>query len=132
MKGDPADPRSWIKLARTHLDRARRELQAGDPSAAAFWLQQAAETGLKGWLIGRGWDLIKTHDLARLLVEVRDRHPAFDPAWFEPAAHRLTQIYFTDRYVDESPDPEPDAAEARDLHDQVERLLGALFPEESG
>lgn len=48
--------------------------------------------------------------------------------WFEPAAVRLTKLYFTDRYVDDSPDPEPDAAECASLLIDVERLHSQLFP----
>ena len=44
-----------------------------DVHAATLWLEQSAEKAAKGWLIGRGWILVKTHDLERLANEVKLR-----------------------------------------------------------
>lgn len=52
--------------ARIDLRRAHATVRDADFGAAAFWLQQSAEKTLKGWLIGCGWALVKTHDLERL------------------------------------------------------------------
>ena len=70
--------------------------------------------------------MVKTHDLERLANEVKLR--GLDVSWFSPAAIRLRQLYFTDRYVDDSPDPDPDEAECRQLLAAVERLIDDLFP----
>lgn len=110
----------------TDLARARKNSEEGDLSAATLWLEQSAEKALKGWLIGRGWTLVKTHDLERLCKEVRSY--GFDVSWFEPSSIRLRQLYFTDRYVDDSPDSEPDPAECLRLLADVERLVNELFP----
>lgn len=108
------------------LAGARRNLAAGDLSFAAFGLQQAAEKAIKGWLIGRGWAMVKTHDLRRLILEAAER--GIDIRWFDPSGVRLLQLYFTDRYVDDSDDVEPDAAEIAHLLADVERLQAQLFP----
>lgn len=126
MKGDPANPADWLKIANVDLVRARKGLADGDLPAATLWLEQASEKAAKGWLIGQGWPLIKTHDLERLANEIGLR--GLDASWFRPAAIRLRQLYFTDRYVDDSPDPEPDPAECGQLLADVERFIADLFP----
>jgi HEPN domain-containing protein len=71
--------------------------------------------------------LVKTHDLERLANEM-GLH-GLDVSWFHPAAIRLRQLYFSDRYVDDSPDPEPDEAECRLLLAAVERFIGGILPD---
>jgi hypothetical protein len=51
-----------------------------------------------------------------------------DLAFFLPCGRRLRQLYLTDRYVDDSPDPEPDMAECETLLQELDRLLEILFP----
>ena len=126
MKGDPSNPADWLKIALADLVRARKNLAECDLPAATLWLEQSAEKATKGYLIGQGWTLVKTHDLERLANELRQR--GLDVSWFQSAAIRLRQLYFTDRYVDDSPDPEPDEAECHQLLAAVERLIGAMFP----
>lgn len=126
MKGDPLNPADWLRVAMVDLDRARREIRAADFTAAGFWLQQSAEKAMKGWLIGHGWSLVKTHELPRLAHECAGH--GTDLAWFGQSARRLIAIYFTDRYVDDSPDPEPDATECSQLLADVENLHAILFP----
>lgn len=130
MKGDPANPADWRKVAERDLDSARRCLRDDDLPLTVFCLEQAAEKALKSWLIGRGWDLIKTHDLQRLLNECAMLGSDF--AWFQPSAVRLQALYFSDRYVDDSPDPEPDTTEVRGLLADVEKLFARLFPRDGG
>ena len=113
MKGDPRNPADWLKIARADLTRARKTLGEGDLPAATLWLEQSAEKVAKGWLIGQGWSLAKTHDLERLANEITRR--GLDVSWFQSSGIRLRQLYFTDRYVDDSPDPDPDEAECRRL-----------------
>ena len=126
MKGDPTNPADWQKIAVLDLARASKCLAEGDLPACTLWLEQAAEKASKGWLIGHGWNLIKTHDLERLACEIGTF--GLNLSWFAPAAIRLRQLYFTDRYVDDSPDPEPDEAECSQLVRMVEHLMAALFP----
>ena len=126
MKGDPGNPSDWHKIALADLARARRTTADGDLPAATLWLEQSAEKVAKGWLIGQGWVLVKTHDLERLSNEVGQR--GIDVSWFLPSSIRLRQLYFSDRYVDDSPDPDPDMAECLQLLADVERLVSTLFP----
>jgi HEPN domain-containing protein len=129
MKGDPLNPLDWLTVAKRDL-RAFRTLQlSGDIHMAGFCLQQASEKALKGWLIGKGWPLVKTHTLGRLLAEALAL--GLDLDWFSATAERLTDLYFTDRYVDIAPDPEPTDSELIGLHSDVELLISILFPENS-
>jgi HEPN domain-containing protein len=126
MKGDPRNPADWLKLALRDLTSARGCLRDQNLYLAVFCLEQAAEKALKGWLIGTGWSLVKTHDLERLMHDCAAY--GVDLAWCLPSARRLKRLYLTDRYVDESPDPEPDVAETGRLLADVERLIQCLFP----
>ena len=130
MKGDPKNPADWRKVAERDLASARRCLRDSDLPLAVYCLEQAAEKALKSWLIGRGCGLIKTHDLQRLLNECA--RLGFDPSWFQPSALRLQSLYFSDRYVDDSPDPDPYEAEVKLLLADVEKLFAQLFPYEPG
>ena len=129
MKGDPNNPADWEKISRLDLARARRNLADGDCIGACFWLQQSVEKVIKGWLIAHGWQLVKTHDLRRLADEVMVR--GIDLSLHKPHLLRLSRLYFTDRYVDDSGDPEADAVEAAALlatADTVLNLLSAPLP----
>ena len=126
MKGDPTNPADWQKVTLADLARARKNIGEADLPAASLWLEQSAEKALKGWLIGRGWTLVKTHDLERLCDDVAQH--GIDVSWFLPSATRLRRLYFLDRYVDDSTDPEPDEAECLRLLADVERLVNTLFP----
>ncbi len=127
MKGDPLNPFDWLAVARRDLQSFETLQNAGDIHMAGFCLQQASEKALKGWLIGRGWALVKTHSLGRLQAEALAYN--LDLEWFTATAERLSDLYFTDRYVDIAPDPEPTAAELAGLYADVTRLLATLFPE---
>ena len=64
-------PLAWLRYAEGDLRVAEREIQA-DPAAyhtVCFLCQGAAEKFLKAFLIGRGWGLEKTHDIADLMGE---------------------------------------------------------------
>jgi HEPN domain-containing protein len=126
MKGNPQNPDDWQKIAALDMRRATKALADNDLSACCLWLQQAAEKSLKGWLIGKHWDLVKTHDLERMIHETAGYGE--DLAWCIPTAVRLRQLYFTERYVDDSPDPEPDYAQCHAMHHDIQHLLTILNP----
>ncbi len=70
--------------------------------------------------------MVKTHSISFLADEAAC-HGA-DLSWFKPSAERLTDLYFSDRYVDIAPDPEPDSPEISTLEADVRRLRAVLFP----
>ena len=86
---DPANPDHWFLLAKDRLEKADAVYaQFGASWTGVELLQEAAERYLKGYLVSRGWTLVKTHDLSRLLaaacervvLELRHPVPDFDRA----------------------------------------------------
>lgn len=70
MRTDPATPSDWYLLGADRLEKA----DALYERFASSWsgvelLHEAAERYLKGFLVSKGWHLVKTHDLSRLLAE---------------------------------------------------------------
>lgn len=62
-------PAEWLRFAKENLEVAERELTYDVPAyhTICFLCQSAAEKYLKGYLIGKGWSLEKTHDIVVLL-----------------------------------------------------------------
>ena len=59
-------------------------------------LQEAVERYLKGYLVAKGWKLIKTHDLSVLVSESISRDIRFNS--FAPLADELTRDFFAQHY----------------------------------
>jgi HEPN domain-containing protein len=59
-------------------------------------LQESIERYLKGFLIAKGWALVKTHDLERLFREASGFAPEF--AKFLPFVIELTEDFFAQHY----------------------------------
>lgn len=125
MNNDPTLPESWYEHAARDIARARRAQDDGDPELAVTLCQQAAEKALKGWLIGKGWKLVKTHDLGQLAQQAAKYAQDWD--WFLDDAEALTKWYFEARYPGFS-DPPPDIAEGERLYTQTKKLLAQLLP----
>jgi len=106
MRNDPLDPESWFDYAEQDLARAHKRFAEGDYMDCAHHLQLSAEKAMKGKLIGLGWSLQKTHNLAYLVKDLRTR--GLDFSWYSNAADVLTTEYIADRYpgFDDAP-PSP-------------------------
>ena len=129
MSGARASDR-WRGNARRDWRRVELHLSAEDGSAAGFFLQQAVEKFLKGWLLDRGWELRKTHRVDDLLSTAVGYQADLAP--FRPLCERVKDYYFADRYPDEDgslPAPPRTEQVGRDL-DETRRLILALFPDE--
>jgi HEPN domain-containing protein len=70
-------PADWIRVAEKDLERVGRLLDAQDPEAAGFFLQQAVEKFFKAFLLAKGWQLRRTYDLEALLNEALAYAPSF-------------------------------------------------------
>ena len=87
----------WFEKGNHDLVTARLAFGASAPTdTTAVLLQQAAEKHLKGYLLSRGWQLKKTHDLRDLI----DRAIEYDAGFGEyiGMARLLTAMYIEDRY----------------------------------
>jgi mRNA interferase MazF len=68
MRTSEDNPQDWFLLAADRLsiaDLARRH--KGVTFAGVELLQEAVERYLKGYLVAQGWELGRTHDLAKLI-----------------------------------------------------------------
>jgi len=92
-----SEAEGFLKMARADLATA---LESSDPArfreaAWGFWLQQAAEKGLKAWLHQLNLLPPRSHDLARLLRMLKNAGAAVDD--FEEL-ERLTDYAVQFRY----------------------------------
>lgn len=71
-------------------------LTAHDPEAAGFYLQQAIEKFLKAFLLSKGWQLRRIHDLEPLLNEALKHDSSFEQ--HRSILQRITGFYFIERY----------------------------------
>jgi HEPN domain-containing protein len=87
----------WFIKADLDLDQAEFFLENDRPlEYVGYFIQQAAEKYLKGFLISHGWELEKIHNLDKLLKECSK----FDKAFLEfiPSFRKISRFYFEGRY----------------------------------
>ena len=96
-RSDEKDPADWFYLASDRLKAAdllwREE---GLTAAGIEMLQEAVERYLKGYLIAKGWHLLKVHDLDTLLSEAAVFDSQF--ASFADLASQLTRDFYAQHY----------------------------------
>jgi HEPN domain-containing protein len=89
-------PKDWLKKAEEDLKGAEILLKEGSLGIAGFLLQQAAEKYLKGYLLSKGWELKRIHDLVDLLNEVVTYDKSFDI--YRSTCQQITEYYTEERY----------------------------------
>jgi len=90
-------PQDWFKKAEADIQTVEILLtHGGDPEIAASHLQQALEKYLKGYLLSKGWQLERIHDLAVLLDEAVKYKPELEE--FRDFLEEITVYYFQSRY----------------------------------
>jgi HEPN domain-containing protein len=109
-------PADWLRIAEKDLGRVEHLLGVQDPEAAGFFLQQALEKFLKAFLLSRGWELKRIHDLETLLNEALAYDTSLEP--FRAACQRITGFYLVERY--------PFIIEAGLTEDDVRDSLGQV------
>jgi HEPN domain-containing protein len=91
-------PREWLRFAQEDLMVAEWAIRDDLPAyhTICFLCQSAAEKSLKGYLVSRGWQLQKTHDVVALLGLCAE----YDPIWAHlvPAAAILNEYIVAGRY----------------------------------
>lgn len=97
-KTDSNNPADWLFIASNDLQGVR-ELASRQVAYAmcVSKLAEILEKTLKAELIRLGWFLIKTHDLVKLVDELRSRDP-LTADMFQPLCEELAERYFSDRY----------------------------------
>ena len=70
----------WLRFADENFIVAGHELEYKNPAChtVCFLCQGAAEKYLKAYLISKGWELKKTHDIVELLEYCSDYDEGFD------------------------------------------------------
>jgi len=97
MKTDPANPADWLLLAKDRLEKSDALFLHFGPSwSGVELLQEAAERYLKGYLVSRGWTLVKTHDLNSLLASACSFDDSFTD--FSSACQNLTEQFWEQHY----------------------------------
>lgn len=92
-----SDPADWFYLATDRLRTADLVWNAEGLTASGIeLLQEAVERYLKGYLVAKGWKLVKTHDLSVLISEAITFDPRFKSC--APLADELTRDFFAQHY----------------------------------
>ena len=87
----------WFSRAEKDLDEAKFLLENRRPlEGVAYFVHQSIEKHLKGFLISKGWELEKIHDLVRLIRESCRFDKSFEE--FIPEMEKITDFYIESRY----------------------------------
>ncbi|MBU4201835.1 MAG: HEPN domain-containing protein [Candidatus Altiarchaeales archaeon] len=94
---DSSMPKDWFAKGDADIQTVEILLgHEGNMEVAASHIQQAIEKYLKGYLISKGWELKKTHDLAELLDKAVEYNPELEE--FRGLCEESTAFYFGSRY----------------------------------
>lgn len=120
MITDPQNPQHWILLAQERLEKADALFERfGSSYSGVELLQEAVERFLKGYLVSKGWRLIKTHNLPELVAEAASYDADFKR--FLDFAASLTQQFWEQHY------PGGDLTEVGSDYTYVRQPAGELF-----
>ena len=98
-------PAEWYAIAARDLGGAKALLADREEllPLAGMILQQAIEKYLKGYLLSKGWKLVRTHDLGELLKALVKHESDFED--FTDTCLRISGFYFENRYPLRVPTP---------------------------
>lgn len=97
MESNKIKAKEWFKKAEHDFDAVQDILKgSGHPDVAGVLLQQSIEKYLKGYLISKGWKLVKTHDLKQLLDEAVKYNLKFNN--YYNLLDMITEYYFEGKY----------------------------------
>jgi len=126
------DPADWFALAENRLVAADSLWKhEGLTTLGIEGLQQAVEQYLKGYLIAKGWKLVKTHELAHLVKQAVTFNKVFSK--FQQFALDLTDDFFAQHYpggdmTNVGCNYEQLRESARDLLAEIKKDLPTSFP----
>jgi HEPN domain-containing protein len=122
--------KGWLIKAKHDLESAYRLADGDDPllDTAIYHCQQAAEKAIKGFLVFRGQQFGKTHDIRILIEQAEKDEPGF--ALWQEAAARLTPYAAAFRYPGDviSPDKEEYALALQAAENLVAYIHSLLPP----
>ena len=113
----------WFLKAEQDLRRVENLLKCEDCEGASFHLQQAVEKYLKGYLLSKGWQLKRTHNLIDLLKDALCHDETLKD--FRMMCDKITEYYTIDRYPFFL-DSQLSGEEIRDLLEEVKELVKKL------
>lgn len=95
--------RLWIKKADNDLKVAKGEINTEDPATdvVCFHAQQCVEKYLKAYLVFRGKQAPKTHDISKIAIECITLDPEFQSI-IEKGIDEITSYAVELRYPDEA------------------------------
>jgi HEPN domain-containing protein len=115
------DPQRWFAAAARRRSLAERAGQEeGFALEVVELLQEAAERYLKGYLLAKGWHLIKTHNLEVLIDAAAQYEPRF--AGFTDWAEALTRDFFVAHY----PTGDEVTADLETLRRETDAVIGLI------
>ena len=124
-KTDSNNPSDWLFIASSDLNGVRHLVSCELAySMCVSKLAEILEKVIKAELIRTGWFLVKTHDLVKLVDELRNRDPQMADN-FQSLCESLAERYFTDRYPGFDLEDE-DWSTLRSQADEIERLLSIV------
>ena len=103
MKRPTRQAQRWYRQATYDFEQARRMLELGVYSYAAFFAEQAAQKALKSYLFARGERAVLLHSVAALARRAAETDERF--ATLVDTGRRLDRHYLTSRYPDALPEP---------------------------
>lgn len=86
----------WFRIGAKEPARARYLLAGRDLDGAGYNVQQAVEKYLKGYLLDKGWELRRIHNLENLIHDAVRFDSSFEE--FRAPCQKMTRYYIRDRY----------------------------------
>ena len=90
--------KEWFDIGKRDLEDAELLLGEGRLENAAILLQQALEKYFKGFLVSKGWELKKTHNLSLLLIDALKHLPRLKK--FENICKKAWEVPFGYLFID--------------------------------
>ena len=118
----PLTPGDWFENARRDWQRIEERLEENECADAAFLLQQSLEKFLKGYLVSKGWELKRTHDVGDLLEEVTNFDPEY--ATFRDLCKEISEYYYLE--WDPSPSKIPSKEKVEQILIQSKELISKI------
>ena len=117
----------WFDRGKHDVKAAKILFEEGEyTDSLSSLIQQAVEKYLKGFLIFKGWNLRKIHDIEELITEALRYDPSLGK--YLDFARNLTAYYMEDRYP---PGPVTDYSEEemKQSIDKAEELIKKILKE---